>query len=207
MCAGPKLDERLRRRKGPDTLSEPEPSTRGVEPPEALIGAPHQSKIYVLASEVGRNLCHIMQPEADTTALSPADAIQTDLTRAASVSGSAPPRPPIAPRGSPSVGGATAPGAPPGMPQPSGRRRTSVMERLKRAASQPTLAGLPAGLAATSKGIVKAAEALIARSDTGGSGGGCGSATSSLRGSASAPGMGDPAALEALPAASSVSPG
>ncbi|KAK9917383.1 hypothetical protein WJX75_003789 [Coccomyxa subellipsoidea] len=112
-------------------------------------------------------------------------------------------RPPIPPRGSPGGGAAAATtGGHQGVPDPGGSRRQSLMDRLKRAASQPSLAGLPSGLAVP-KGIVKAAEALLARSDSGSSAG----ASASLRGSASAPGMAEPAAVKAPAPASSVSTG
>lgn len=116
-------------------------------------------------------------------------------------------RPPIPPRGSPGGGAAAATaGGHQGVPDPGGSRRQSLMDRLKRAASQPSLAGLPSGLAsglAVPKGIVKAAEALLARSDSGSSAG----ASASLRGSASAPGMAEPAAVKAPAPASAVSTG
>ncbi len=106
------------------------------------------------------------------------------------------------PRGSPGSGGpAAAVGAVPGGPDPGGSRRQSLMDRLKRAASQPSLGGLPSGLSVP-KGIVKAAEALLARSDSGGNAG----APAALRGSASAPGMADPPAAAKAPAAASSTP-
>ena len=112
------------------------------------------------------------------------------------------------PRGSPGTsGGTSAVGAQfGGVPDPGGTRRQSIMDRLKRAASQPSLAGLPGGLGSVPKGIVKAAEALIARSDSGSSAGGASSAA--MRGSASAPGIAEPAVPAMTPAAArSTSPG
>ncbi|CAK0740559.1 hypothetical protein CVIRNUC_001259 [Coccomyxa viridis] len=71
-------------------------------------------------------------------------------------SGSGPgrPRPPVAPVQMP------------GSAAPSGRRQ-SIMDRVKRVASQPTLSGLPQALGVPN--ILKAAEALVARVDPGGS--------------------------------------
>ncbi|BDA48709.1 probable LysM and putative peptidoglycan-binding domain-containing protein at N-terminal half [Coccomyxa sp. Obi] len=154
---GPRFDERLRRRKGPESTSDLEPSANGVE----SSGEP--------------------------------------LTGSAA-------RPPIPPRGSPGSSGATtALGAQfGGVPDPGGTRRQSIMDRLKRAASQPSLAGLPASLGSVPKGIVKAAEALIARSDSGGST--AGASSTSLRASVSAPGIAEPAA-KAPAAARPTSPG
>ncbi len=80
------------------------------------------------------------------------------------------------------------------------------MDRLKRVASQPSLTGLPASFGSVPKGIVKAAEALIARSDSGGSAASAPSA--SMRASVSAPRIAEPAAAaRAPPATSSTSPG
>ncbi|CAL8463425.1 g2959 [Coccomyxa elongata] len=156
---GPRFDERLRRRKGPESSSDLEPGANGAE----SSGEP--------------------------------------LTGSAA-------RPPIPPRGSPgSSGGTTALGAQFGGGRNlGGTRQQSLMDRLKRVASQPSLTGLPASLGSVPKGIVKAAEALIARSDSGGSA--AGALSASLRASVSAPRIAEPvAAARAPPASSSTSPG
>jgi hypothetical protein len=96
------------------------------------------------------------------------------------------PRPPIVPRTSSSPGPSRSVQGP-GTGQTSGRRRESLVDRLKKAASQPSLAGLPSALGVPS--IVKAAEALVSRSE--------GSASSS-RGPSSSGGLGDAAPETAL---------
>ncbi|CAL5223678.1 g6229 [Coccomyxa viridis] len=79
-----------------------------------------------------------------------------DGTPQPSGSGPGRPRPPVMPTQVPtfSAGNSPAPGS----------RRQSIMDRVKRAASQPTLSGLPQALGVPQ--IVKAAEALVARVDT-----------------------------------------